>query len=94
MADLGNLNKTLRLQCATCGWVPPEDMEIQHAQLHFQVEHDTDNVKFALVPVCACGEAMTVTESRPYPGGIKDYLGCGACGNKGHLRRDPEVNRG
>jgi hypothetical protein len=89
MTDLGNRGKTLRLQCKHCGWVPPEDMTMGHAQLHFQVDHDTDEVKFDLVPVCACGEAMEVAESRPWPtGGVKDYLKCGVCGNTGYLRRD------
>jgi hypothetical protein len=88
MADIGNRAPSMRLQCKRCGWVPPEDMTMRDAQLHFQVEHDTDEVKFDLVAVCTCGEAMTVTDSHPTGGGIKDYLLCGVCGNTGHLRRD------
>ena len=88
MADIGNRAGTMRLQCQPCGWVPPEDMQLEGVQLHFQVEHDMDEVKFALVPVCTCGAAMTVTDSRPTGGGIKDYLECGACGNTGYIRRE------
>ena len=89
MTGLGNRNASMRLQCNPCGWVPPTGMTMQDAQLHWQVDHDTDKVKFDLVAVCTCGEAMTVTDSRPTGGGIKDYLSCGVCGNTGHLRREP-----
>lgn len=88
MADLGNRNASLRLQCQPCGWVPPEGMQMEGVLLHFQVDHDTDDVKLDLVPVCTCGEAMTITDTRPTGGGMKDYLSCGVCGNTGHLRRE------
>jgi hypothetical protein len=88
MAELGSRNNYMRLQCKHCPWVPPETMKMEGALLHFQVEHDTDQVHLELVAVCSCGAAMAVTESRPTGGGIKDYLKCGACGNAGHLRRD------
>ena len=89
VADLGNRNASMRLQCQPCGWVPPDDMQMEGVLLHFQVDHDTDDVRLDLVGVCSCGEAMTVTESRPTGGGVKDYLSCGVCGNAGHLRREP-----
>jgi hypothetical protein len=63
-------------------------MTTRDAQLHFQVDHDTDEVKCDLTAVCTCGEAMTATESRPTGGGIKDYLECGVCGNTGYIRRE------
>jgi len=88
VSDLGNRASSMRLQCHACGWIPPENMTIRDAQLHFQVEHDTDEIKFDLVAACACGEAMTVTDSRPTGGGIKDYLTCGVCGNTGYIRRE------
>jgi hypothetical protein len=88
MTDLGNRNASMRLQCKHCGWVPPEGMTIGDAQLHFQVDHDTDEVKFDLVAVCTCGEAMTHTTSKPTGGGFKDYLVCGVCGNTGFVKRD------
>lgn len=88
MADLGNRNASMRLQCGTCGWVPLEGMRIDEAALHFAVDHDTDKVAFELVAVCTCGEVMTHTESRPTGGGFKDYLLCGVCGNTGYIRRE------
>lgn len=88
MTDLGNRCSSLRLQCKHCGWPAPDGMTIRDAQLHFQVDHDTDEVKFDLAPVCTCGEVMAVTDSRPTGGGVKDYLRCGACGNTGYLRRE------
>jgi len=94
MSGIGNRTASMRLQCQSCGWPPPDDMTLQHAQLHFQVEHDTDEVKFDLVAMCTCGEPMHVTSSAPTGGGIKDYLLCGTCGNTGHLRRDPSTEKG
>jgi hypothetical protein len=88
MASLGNRNASMRLQCKTCGWPLPDDMTMQDARLHFQVDHDTDAVALDLVAVCICGEAMTVTDSRPTGGGTKDYLTCGVCGNTGYVRRE------
>ena len=88
MADLGNRTKSMRLQCKQCGWVPPEDMTARDAQLHFQMDHDTDEMKLDLVAACTCGEAMAFTVSRPTGGGIKDYLECGVCGNTGFVRRE------
>lgn len=88
MTNLGNLNASLRFACKTCGWLPPDDMKMEGALLHFQVDHDTDDVKFDLVPICTCGEAMTITNSRPTGGGTKHYVSCGVCGNTGHLVQD------
>jgi hypothetical protein len=88
MSDLGNRNDSMRLQCQPCGWRPPEDMKVEAVLLHMQVEHDTDEIRLDLVAVCSCGEAMTITESRPTGGGFKDYAVCGVCGNTGYVRRD------
>lgn len=86
--NLGSRNRHMRLQCQPCGWVPPEDMQMEGVQLHFQVDHDTDDVTLDLVAACACGEAMTVTGTRPAgPGEVKDYLSCGVCGNTGYIVR-------
>lgn len=88
MADLGNLNRSMRLQCKPCGWRPPDDATMEAVQLHFQVEHDTDAVTLDLVAVCACGAAMTHVRSAPTGGGVKDHMACGACGNTGFVKRD------
>lgn len=89
MSDLGNVAPAMRLQCKPCGWAPPPDMQMEGVQLHFQVDHDTDDVTLDLVAVCSCGEAMALTESRPTGGGTKDYFKCGVCGNTGHVVRSP-----
>lgn len=88
MADLGNLNQSLRFQCKHCGWRPPEDMEMGHALLHFQVDHDTDKVTFDLAVICPCGAAMEHVRTAPTGGGFKDYVKCAACGNTGFVKRD------
>ncbi len=87
VGDIGNRNAHMRLQCQPCGWVPPDKMQMEGVLLHFQVDHDTDQVHLELVAVCTCGEAMTHTESRPTGGGFKDYMRCGVCGNTGHVSR-------
>jgi hypothetical protein len=89
-ADLGNLNRSMRLQCKTCGWRPPEDAIMEAVQLHFQVEHDTDAVTLDLVPVCSCGSAMTHVRTAPTGGGFKDHMTCDACGSTGFVKRDAE----
>jgi len=88
VADLGNVNKSIRLQCQFCPWRPPDSMRADAAQLHFQVEHDTSEVQFELVPVCSCGAAMIHTETRRTGGGFKDYVECRACGSTGFVKRD------
>jgi len=88
MAELGNRRSSMRLQCKPCGWVPPAGMQMEGVLLHFQVEHDTDEVTLDLVAACACGEAMTFTQSRPTGGGTKDYFECGVCGSTGWVRRE------
>jgi hypothetical protein len=87
MAEIGKRNASMRLQCQACGWPPPEDATMEAVLLHFQVDHDTDEVKMDLVGVCSCGAAMDVTDTRPTGGGFKDYMKCGACGNTGHVVR-------
>ena len=88
MPDLGNLGKSLRLHCKECAWRPPEDTTMEAVQLHFQVEHDTDQVTLDLLAVCSCGAAMTHVRTAPTGGGFKDYVECGACGSTGFVRRD------
>ncbi len=89
MTDLGNIGARLRLQCKYCDWIPPENAVMEAVALHCQVDHDTSEIALDMVAVCSCGASMTLTESRPTGGGMKDYMGCPACGNTGHLiRRD------
>jgi hypothetical protein len=85
--NIGNLNKRLRLQCKTCGWVPPEGAQMEAVQLHFQVDHDTDGVELDLLPACRCGESMTHAESATAHGATTDFFRCGVCGNTGHVTR-------
>lgn len=92
MASLGNLAKRLRLQCHSCGWVPPEDITMEAVQLHFQVDHDTDECKLDLVPACRCGEAMMLTESVTHSGETMDSFHCGVCGNTGYVTRKAEAS--
>jgi hypothetical protein len=86
-ADLGNRAHAMRLECVHCDFAPPPAMTLEHARNHFTAEHETDDVAFELVAVCACGTSMTETDSRPTGGGVKIYLQCALCGNTGYIRR-------
>lgn len=97
MADLGNLNDSLRLKCKHCEYLPPDAAKMEAVQLHCQVEHDTDKVELDLLPLCTCGAAMEHTFSKPMRGGTWDHFRCAACGNTGHCSRDgkdPRPRRG
>ena len=89
-SDLGNLNRSMRLQCKACGWRPPEDAIMEAVKLHLQVEHDTDAVTLDLAVVCSCGSAMAHVRTAPTGGGFKDHMTCGACGSTGFVKRDAE----
>jgi hypothetical protein len=89
VTHLGNRASSLRLQCKACGWPPPADMTVRDAQLHFQVEHDTDQVTMDLVPVCSCGAVMDITRTeRTAWNQVRDMLKCAPCGNTGYLLRE------
>ena len=88
--NLGSLNNRLRLRCATCHWLLPDGMTMEAAQLHMQVEHDTDDVKLELMPVCRCGEAMAPGESHQAGKQVTDFWTCGVDGNTGHTTRKAE----
>lgn len=85
--NLGNVNNSMRLQCQTCGWPPPEDAKMEAVQLHFQVDHDTNDVKLDLVAACKCGEAMTLVQSHTHKGITTNFYCCGVDGNTGYTTR-------
>lgn len=87
--DLGNITSSLRLRCHECKWLPPDDLEMSLVEAHYGMEHPAaEKITLDLVPVCACGEAMGLTHTRPTGGGFKDYFQCPADGNTGFARRD------
>jgi hypothetical protein len=88
--NLGNLARRMRLQCHPCGWVPPDATVMQAVQLHFQVDHDTSDIRLDLVPACRCGEAMTHTGSAAHGGEATDFFRCGVDGNTGYITRGTE----
>ena len=85
--SLGNINDRLRLQCKPCGATWPGETTMEAVQLHFQVGHDTDDVKLDLIPACRCGASMTHAESATARGLTTDFWRCGACGNTGYVTR-------
>lgn len=80
----------LELECPLCGYRPPGDATMESFKLHFNVEHDTDEIKLNLSAICQCGATMrhTMTEKRP-PLAI-DFFQCDACGKNGTVTREPK----
>ena len=87
---MSQIKPALMLECHICHWRPPEDMTMQVAAMHFQYDHDTEEIRMDLSAVCTCGETMTLTETRPTGGGFKDWFCCGVCGNIGWIGREKE----
>lgn len=88
--QLGNLADRLRLRCHHCRWLPPEDMEMALVEAHYGMEHPgAPKITLDLVPVCACGDSMDHTETKPTGGGFKDHFKCPGCGATGFVKRDP-----
>lgn len=73
----------LILVCKICRWRPPEDLEVNLLQAHFDMEpdHDPENITVELVAICdRCDVEMPVERSIPRPsGGTKVYHGCPKC---------------
>lgn len=88
-----NRYKHMALACKVCGHRPAPDSVMEATLLHFQVDHDTDQIEFDLVAVCDCGAAMKLTESRPTGGGFKDWFVCPACGAEGYVYRGPGTTK-
>lgn len=84
---MAEIKPDLVLACHHCGQRPPPDSVMEAQLLHFQIEHDTDDVHLDLVAVCTCGATMTLTETRPTGGGFHDYFCCEPCGNTGRIKR-------
>lgn len=69
------------LECKHCKHRWPGDATAEAMLLHFQVDHDTDDVEVDLVVVCTCAATMTFVEARPTGGGTREHYTCPACGN-------------
>lgn len=83
------MKPTMELQCNLCGDRPPRNAVMESVKLHFNVEHDTDEIKLDLVAVCECGAAMEFVRSSPTGGGEFHYFHCNACGQDGRVRHNP-----
>lgn len=78
------------LECEHCRERFPPDMVMEAVKIHFEVEHDTDDLKLVLVPVCQCGTAFALTRSEWRPGGEREFYDCPSCHRNGFVdRRDP-----
>lgn len=76
------------LQCKHCDCRWPPDAVVEAVLLHFQVEHDTDDVTLDLRAICECGAAMTLTDTVSLGiDKVRDNFTCSACGKRGALKR-------
>lgn len=78
----------MALQCGTCDHRWPDTAVVEAMLLHFQVEHDTDDVRVDLRAICRCGAAMRFTHvEHERPHRERDHFRCDACGSRGAIRR-------
>ena len=82
------MTPTMVLACHECGHRPDLDSVVEAQLLHFQVEHDTDDVVLDLIAVCTCGAGMDFVRTATIGGTnlIADYYRC-TCGISGHITR-------
>jgi hypothetical protein len=78
----------LRLQCKYCNTLLEDAAVLESYQLHFQVEHDQDEVELNLVALCECGLVMEYTKTNQIgnTGAVADQYHC-ACGEQGWVKR-------
>lgn len=84
------IEPALELECHICRWRPPPNAVMEAVLLHFQVEHDTDDVKLDLAVICNCEATMAFTFSEPGKGTeVQDHFRCPKCLNTTVVKRDP-----
>lgn len=88
MPDL--ITPRMALACHECGHRPDPESVMESFQLHYQVEHDSDELHMDLIAVCDCGATMRHVENRPTGGGWWVYYHCEACGTDGRIKQNEE----
>lgn len=85
------ISPTFTLECEHCRHRWPHDAVVEAMLLHFQVEHDTDEVRLELTVVCTCRAAMALSSTSELGGGaVAEWYTCPACGNTARVRRKPD----
>ncbi len=71
----------LVLVCQLCRWRPPEGEPVSLVAAHFDVDHDTTDVRMELVAWCdRCDQQMTYDRTSAIRGGgQKHHYSCGRC---------------
>ena len=83
-----NIEPSLRLQCRHCGWRLDNDVQMEAVKLHFEVEHESNDVQRDLVSVCTCLAKMDgngIESHRTYQ--VHLFV-CPSCGNRTKVRQD------
>ena len=82
----------LVLCCGICRWRPPNDMEMNLVEAHFDMEpdHDPDDIRLELVAICCDLEmAFDRTETRQ-SGGTRHHYSCGKCRKSKVVDQNPQ----
>ncbi len=78
----------MELQCKYCHVLLDHSTTLEAYQLHFQVEHDQDEVELNMVGICECGMVMEFVKTSQIgnTGGEADLFQC-VCGKHGWVLR-------
>ncbi len=85
MTDTFDVPDGTALLCQTCGWRPDENLTVGLVKAHFEVEHDTSEVRLDLVALCPrCAAAMRFTHHHAG----RDHHVCDGCRRTRTIRRE------
>jgi transposase-like protein len=71
----------LVLVCQLCRWRPPNDLTMTLVATHFDVDHDSTDIRLELTAWCErCDQEMTLDRTEgTKAGGWKHHYSCGQC---------------
>jgi hypothetical protein len=82
----------LMLACSKCPERFANDTEMEAVRLHYNVEHDTDEIEINLIVVCSCGTTMDPTRTEPVGDGtVLDHFACPSCKGTTAIGRRPKT---
>lgn len=81
-------NDGFALECVHCRYRAPLDAPVSFLAAHFDVEHDTTDVKVELTVICPrCDRRMAYERTE----GSRDYFACTPCHRSRVVTRKPEA---
>lgn len=87
--DASNREPTARfmLACKHCGERWPDNTVMEAVKLHFEVEHDTDQLVLDLIVVCSCNTTMNLIRTDTTKTGFRDHFKCPSDGYQTSIPR-------